>query len=135
VAEAKLDTAKTKAVLQKSATEKLKQKQPEKSTFRLDASAAARPLDMAKPAGKTVTASSKSSSGSSATNHRLTLAEPPVAKANGNIGAFGLKTKTAAETEEETSRKALLDEEGPTKKRKLQALPSLRLTALTTTPR
>lgn len=123
VAEAKLDTAKTKAVLQKSATEKLKQKQPEKSTFRLDASAAARPLDMAKPAGKTVTASSKSFSGSSATNHRLTLAEPPVAKANGNIGAFGLKTKTAAETEEETSRKALLDEEGPTKKRKLQALP------------
>ncbi|CAN9219181.1 unnamed protein product [Alternaria alternata] len=68
VAEAKLDTAKTKAVLQKSATEKLKQKQPEKSTFRLDASAAARPLDMAKPAGKTVTAS-----------------KPPVAKANGDF--------------------------------------------------
>jgi ATP-dependent RNA helicase DDX46/PRP5 len=105
-AEAKLEPAKIKAVPQKSATEKVKQKQPEKSTFRLDASAAARPLDMAKPAGKTVTAS-----------------KPPVSKANGNIGSFGLKTKTAAETAEETSRNALLDEEGPTKKRKLQALP------------
>ena len=40
----------------KSATEKLKQKQPEKSTFKLDESAAARPL-AAKPAGKPVTSS------------------------------------------------------------------------------
>ncbi|KAI4695732.1 pre-mRNA processing RNA-helicase [Alternaria sp. BMP 2799] len=106
--EAKLvDTAKTKVIPQKSATEKVKQKQPEKSTFRLDASAAARPLDMAKPAGKTVTNASN----------------VPIVKGNGNIGSFGLKTKTAAETEEENSRKALLDEEGPTRKRKLQALP------------
>ncbi|EUC47537.1 hypothetical protein COCMIDRAFT_89834 [Bipolaris oryzae ATCC 44560] len=104
--EAKLDTAKTK-VPQKSVTEKLKQKQPEKSTFKLDASAAARPLDMAKPAGKTVTAASNQST----------------AKGNGNIGSFGLKTKTAAEAEAETSRKAFLDEEGPTRKRKFQALP------------
>ncbi|KAI4641799.1 pre-mRNA processing RNA-helicase [Alternaria ventricosa] len=106
--EAKLvETAKTKVIPQKSATEKVKQKQPEKSTFRLDASAAARPLDMAKPAGKTVTNASN----------------VPIVKGNGNIGSFGLKTKTAAETEEENSRKALLDEEGPTRKRKLQALP------------
>ncbi|RAR07122.1 pre-mrna-processing atp-dependent rna helicase prp5 [Stemphylium lycopersici] len=104
--ETKPDTAKTK-VLQKSATEKLKQKQPEKSTFKLDASAAARPLDMAKPAGKTVTTASNLTS----------------AKGNGNIGSFGLRAKTAAEDEAETSRKALLDEEGPTRKRKLQALP------------
>ncbi|KAJ6276440.1 P-loop containing nucleoside triphosphate hydrolase protein [Bipolaris maydis] len=92
---------------QKSVTEKLKQKQPEKSTFKLDASAAARPLDMAKPAGKTVTATSNQST----------------VKGNGNIGSFGLKTKTAAEAEAETSRKAFLDEEGPTRKRKFQALP------------
>jgi ATP-dependent RNA helicase DDX46/PRP5 len=122
--EAKLDTAKNKVIPQKSATEKVKQKQPEKSTFRLDASAAARPLDMAKPAGKTVTnASSMLQPNIAHMNHSLTSAEPPLAKPNGNIGSFGLKTKTAAETEEETSRKALLDEEGPSKKRKLQALP------------
>lgn len=121
--ENKLDTAKTK-VPQKSATEKLKQKQPEKSTFRLDASAAARPLDMAKPAGKTVTtASSMFSDDPSSCNYKLTHIDPATAKGNGNIGSFGLKAKTAAEAEAETSRKAFLDEEGPTRKRKLQALP------------
>ncbi|USP74456.1 uncharacterized protein yc1106_01730 [Curvularia clavata] len=122
VGEVKPDTAKTK-VLQKSVTEKLKQKQPEKSTFKLDASAAARPLDMAKPAGTTVTtASSKSMAIPLSSKQKLTYTDQLAAKAN-NIGSFGLKAKTAAETEAETSRKAFLDEEGPTRKRKLQALP------------
>jgi ATP-dependent RNA helicase DDX46/PRP5 len=47
-----------------------------------------------------------------------------VAKANGNIGSFGLKTKAAeTEAEAETSRKALLDDDVDTGKRKFQALP------------
>ncbi|KAH8731206.1 hypothetical protein GQ44DRAFT_605168 [Phaeosphaeriaceae sp. PMI808] len=91
----------------KPATEKPKQKQPEKSSFKLDASAAARPL-MAKPAGKPV---------------NTTIAKPLVAqssKTNSNIGSFGLKAKSATE---ETSKKAVLDDEVDTGKRKLQALP------------
>jgi ATP-dependent RNA helicase DDX46/PRP5 len=105
----KLDTAKTK-VPQKSATEKLKQKLPEKSTFKLDESAAARPL-LAKPAGKRVTTAVAASNRSAS-------------KANGNIGSFGLKTKSNAETEADTSKNALLDDEVDTGKRKLQALPN-----------
>jgi ATP-dependent RNA helicase DDX46/PRP5 len=108
----------------KSATEKLKQKQPEKSTFKLDESAAARPL-AAKPAGKPVT----SSECASCTLHRnttLTFAEPASAqpgKANGNIGAFGLKAKNALD-DTETTKKALLDDDTDTGKRKFQALPA-----------
>ncbi|KAJ4380792.1 pre-mRNA processing RNA-helicase [Didymella sp. IMI 355093] len=93
----------------KSAAEKLKQKQPEKSTFKLDESAAARPL-AAKPAGKPVTA------------------KPAVAqqaKTNTNMGAFGLKTKNALdETETETTKKAFLEDDSDTGKRKFQALPA-----------
>ncbi|KAJ4315150.1 pre-mRNA processing RNA-helicase [Neodidymelliopsis sp. IMI 364377] len=91
----------------KSATEKLKQKQPEKSTFKLDESAAARPL-AAKPAGKPVTSKPAS-------------AQP--GKANGNIGAFGLKAKNALD-DTETTKKALLDDDTDTGKRKFQALPA-----------
>ncbi|KAH7388817.1 P-loop containing nucleoside triphosphate hydrolase protein [Pyrenochaeta sp. MPI-SDFR-AT-0127] len=105
--ELKQDIAKAK-VPQKSATEKVKQKQPEKSTFKLDESAAARPL-LAKPAGKPVT---------TAVSNRSIVQ----AKANGNIGSFGLKAKSAAEAE--TSRKTLLDDEDDTGKRKFQALPA-----------
>jgi ATP-dependent RNA helicase DDX46/PRP5 len=104
----KLDTAKTK-VPQKSATEKIKQKLPEKSTFKLDESAAARPL-LAKPAGKPVTTAATASSRSAS-------------KASGNIGSFGLKNKSNAEAEADISKKALLDDEVDTGKRKLQALP------------
>ncbi|KAI1675239.1 DEAD/DEAH box helicase [Pyrenophora tritici-repentis] len=124
-AEAKFEIPKSK-VPQKSATEKVKQKQPEKSTFRLDASAAARPLDLAKPAGKAVTSAASSMPPSPSPIMKQNLTEEldsGALKANGNIGSFGLKTKTAAEVEAETSRKALLDEEGPTRKRKFQALP------------
>lgn len=94
-------------VPQKSATEKVKQKQPEKSTFKLDESAAARPL-LAKPAGKPVT-------------NAFTNGSAAQARTNGNIGSFGLKTKSA--TEVETSKKAFLDDEVDTGKRKFQALP------------
>ncbi|KAJ4408843.1 pre-mRNA processing RNA-helicase [Didymella pomorum] len=100
------EPAKAKAPV-KSATEKLKQKQPEKSTFKLDESAAARPL-AAKPAGKPVTS------------------KPAVAqqgKTNGNIGAFGLKTKNALD-ETETTKKAFLEDDTDTGKRKFQALPA-----------
>ncbi|KAL5118254.1 pre-mRNA processing RNA-helicase [Pleosporales sp. CAS-2024a] len=90
----------------KPATEKAKQKLPEKSSFKLDESAAARPL-MAKPAGKPVTAPIANRAAST--------------KANGNMGSFGLKAKSAVE--EETSKNALLDDENDTGKRKLQALP------------
>ncbi|KAJ4338471.1 pre-mRNA processing RNA-helicase [Didymella glomerata] len=100
------EPAKAKAPV-KSAAEKLKQKQPEKSTFRLDESAAARPL-AAKPAGRPVTS------------------KPAVAqqgKTNGNIGAFGLKTKNALD-ETETTKKAFLEDDTDTGKRKFQALPA-----------
>lgn len=74
----------------------------------MDESAAARPL-MAKPAGKPVTTAASNRS---------------AAKANGNIGSFGLKTKSnEAEAEAETSKKALLDDDVDTSKRKFQALP------------
>lgn len=106
------EPAKAKAQAQaqapvKSAAEKLKQKQPEKSTFKLDESAAARPL-AAKPAGRPVTT------------------RPAVAqqgKTNGNIGAFGLKTKNALD-ETETTKKAFLEDDTDTGKRKFQALPA-----------
>lgn len=117
------DVAKAK-VPQKSATEKVKQKQPEKSTFKLDESAAARPL-LAKPAGKPVTGASASMYSSNHTYMDRTLSVTdragPQPKLNGNIGSFGLKTKSAAEAE--TSKKALLDDEVDTGKRKFQALP------------
>jgi ATP-dependent RNA helicase DDX46/PRP5 len=119
---AKPETIKTK-VSQKSATEKVKQKQPEKSTFKLDESAAARPL-AAKPAGKPVTTSVGSKSPTPNPHHTLTSAEPALpqaAKANGNIGSFGLKTKAALEAE--TTKNALLDDEVNISKRKFQALP------------
>ncbi|KAF1840951.1 P-loop containing nucleoside triphosphate hydrolase protein [Cucurbitaria berberidis CBS 394.84] len=106
--EIKQDSTIAKAkVLQKSATEKVKQKLPEKSTFKLDESAAARPL-LTKPAGKPVT---------TAVSNRAAAQ----AKANGNIGSFGLKAKSA--TEAETTKKTLLDDEVDTSKRKFQALP------------
>lgn len=92
---------------QKTATEKAKQKQPEKSTFKIDESAAARPL-LAKPAGTPV---------------MNTVANQSAVKANGNIGTFGLKARTAAEVEAESTKKALLDDHVDTSKRKLQALP------------
>lgn len=100
------EPAKAKAPV-KSAAEKLKQKLPEKSTFKLDESAAARPL-AAKPAGKPVTT------------------KPAIAqqgKTNGNIGAFGLKTKNALD-ETEITKKAFLEDEADTRKRKFQALPA-----------
>ncbi|KAH7080475.1 Pre-mRNA-processing ATP-dependent RNA helicase PRP5 [Paraphoma chrysanthemicola] len=105
--ETKTETPKAK-VPSKSTAEKSKQKLPEKSNFKLDESAAARPL-LAKPAGKPV---------NTAVTNRSAV-QP--SKANGNIGSFGLKAKTT--TEEETSRKALLDDDVDTGKRKLQALP------------
>ncbi|CAO2650593.1 Nn.00g018850.m01.CDS01 [Neocucurbitaria sp. VM-36] len=106
--EAKQEPTPAKAkVPQKSATEKAKQKLPEKSTFKLDESAAARPL-LTKPAGKPVSA---------AVNNRAITQ----AKSNGNIGSFGLKAKSA--TESEITKKALLDDEVNTSKRKFQALP------------
>ncbi|KAH6615168.1 hypothetical protein C7974DRAFT_443272 [Boeremia exigua] len=92
-------------VTAKSAADKLKQKQPEKSTFRLDESAAARPL-AAKPAGKPVTTPA--------------VAQP--SKTAANIGAFGLKTKNALETA--STKKAFLDDDTDTGKRKFQALPA-----------
>lgn len=118
------DTTKAK-VPQKTATEKMKQKQPEKSTFKLDESAAARPL-LAKSAGKPVTTAVNSTY--SFCKHRwgplLTPIDRPAAhtKANGNIGSFGLKAKSAAEAE--SSRKTLLDDEDDTGKRKFQELPA-----------
>jgi ATP-dependent RNA helicase DDX46/PRP5 len=123
--EAKPDKAKAKAPA-KSATDKVKQKQPEKSNFKLDESAAARPL-VAKPAGKPVNTpvASKLYCTRDARPHMLTRTDRVAAqsaKTNGNIGSFGLKTKSAAE-EDETSKKALLDDEVDTGKRKLQALP------------
>lgn len=101
-----LEPTKAKAPV-KSATEKLKQKQPEKSTFKLDESAAARPL-AAKPAGKPVTTKP-------AVAHQAT--------ATANIGAFGLKTKNALD-ETETTKKAFLEDDTATGKRKFQALPT-----------
>ncbi|KAJ4333814.1 pre-mRNA processing RNA-helicase [Ascochyta clinopodiicola] len=100
------EPAKPKAPV-KTATEKLKQKQPEKSTFKLDESAAARPL-AAKPAGKPVTT-------------KPAFAHAP--KTNTNIGAFGLKTKTALD-EAATTKKAFLEDDTDTGKRKFQALPA-----------
>ena len=108
----------------KSATEKLKQKQPEKSTFKLDESAAARPL-AAKPAGKPV-ASSEQSSYSFSSDQMLTYVEPAFAqpsKTNGNIGTFGLKTKNTLDETEKT-KKAFLEDDTDTGKRKFQALPA-----------
>jgi ATP-dependent RNA helicase DDX46/PRP5 len=122
--EIKSETTKAKAT--KTATDKVKQKQPEKSSFKLDESAAARPL-LAKPAGKPVNTSA-------ASKHHLTLHDrthllthtdrtaAQSTKANSNIGSFGLKAKSAAE-EDVTSKKALLDDNVDTGKRKLQALP------------
>ena len=117
------EPAKAKAPV-KSATEKLKQKQPEKSTFKLDESAAARPL-AAKPAGKPVT-TSEYSLPLYLLEPTLIHAEPAVAqqgKTNGNIGAFGLKTKNALD-EAETTKKAFLEDDTDTGKRKFQALPA-----------
>lgn len=117
------EPAKAKAPA-KSATEKLKQKQPEKSTFKLDESAAARPL-AAKPAGKPVT-TSKHFPHDGTFDQPLIHAEPAVAqqgKTNGNIGAFGLKTKNALD-EAETTKKAFLEDDTDTGKRKFQALPA-----------
>ncbi|KAF1364815.1 DEAD-domain-containing protein [Lizonia empirigonia] len=91
----------------KTATEKLKQKLPEKSTFKLDESAAARPL-AAKPAGKPVTT-------------KPAVAQP--AKPNANIGAFGLKAKNALD-EAHTTKKAILEDDTDTGRRKFQALPA-----------
>lgn len=109
----------------KTATEKLKQKLPEKSTFKLDESAAARPL-AAKPAGKPVTTSACSSIPLPSLPHTLTLAEPAVAqpaKPNANIGAFGLKAKNALD-EAQTTKKAILEDDTDTGRRKFQALPA-----------
>ncbi|EAT85458.2 hypothetical protein SNOG_06807 [Parastagonospora nodorum SN15] len=122
--EAKPTVAKSK--VPKPATEKVKQKQPEKSSFKLDESAAARPL-IAKPAGKPVAiaAASKYHHIDYKCSNQLTQTDGAAAaattKANGNIGSFGLKTKSTAE--EDISSKALLDDEIDTGKRKLQALP------------
>lgn len=109
----------------KTATEKLKQKLPEKSTFKLDESAAARPL-AAKPAGKPVTTSACSSIPLPSLPHTLTRAEPAVAqpaKPNANIGAFGLKAKNALD-EAQTTKKAILEDDTDTGRRKFQALPA-----------
>jgi ATP-dependent RNA helicase DDX46/PRP5 len=122
--DAPTDTAKAKAP-SKPATEKLRQKQPEKSNFKLDESAAARPL-VAKPAGKPVNTAVASTSPRADLFdiHMLThlgRTDAQTSKAGGNIGSFGLKAKSAAE--DETSRNALLDDDVDTGKRKLQALP------------
>lgn len=117
------EPAKAKAPV-KSAAEKLKQKLPEKSTFKLDESAAARPL-AAKPAGKPVT-TSEYTIVHHMSDSTLTCAEPAIAqqgKTNGNIGAFGLKTKNALD-ETEITKKAFLEDEADTRKRKFQALPA-----------
>ena len=117
------EPAKAKAPV-KSAAEKLKQKQPEKSTFKLDESAAARPL-AAKPAGKPVT-TSESTLVARMPDSTLTCIEPAIAqqgKINGNIGAFGLKTKNALDETEITTKKAFLEDDAGTRKRKFQALP------------
>tara|TARA_R110002003_G_scaffold106_15_gene8842 strand:+ start:17114 stop:19924 length:2811 start_codon:yes stop_codon:yes gene_type:complete len=123
--EVKPETAKAK-VPSKSTAEKSKQKLPEKSNFKLDESAAARPL-LTKPAGKPVNNTSVASASTLTEIIRSEVLTPTdrsaaqPSKANGNIGSFGLKAKTT--TEEETSRKALLDDDVDTGKRKLQALP------------
>jgi ATP-dependent RNA helicase DDX46/PRP5 len=121
--EAKAESVKAK-VLSKTATEKVKQKLPEKSGFKLDESAAARPL-MAKPAGKPANTTVASKCLNHDLNHKCMLTRPDRAsqasKASGNIGSFGLKAKSA--TEEESSKKILLGDEVDTGKRKLQALP------------
>jgi ATP-dependent RNA helicase DDX46/PRP5 len=123
--EVKPETAKAK-VPSKSTAEKSKQKLPEKSNFKLDESAAARPL-LTKPAGKPVNNTSVASASFLTEIIRSEVLTPTdrsaaqPSKANGNIGSFGLKAKTT--TEEETSRKALLDDDVDTGKRKLQALP------------
>lgn len=121
----KIDAAKAK-IAPKSAPEKLKTKQQEKSNFKLDETAAVRPL-LTKPAGKPVNSSlsGKPSLSCATPDQSLTSiggAAAQSTKANGNIGSFGLKAKSAAE-EEETSKKALLDDDIGTGKRKLQALP------------
>jgi ATP-dependent RNA helicase DDX46/PRP5 len=122
--EAKTETIKAKVT--KTATDKVKQKPPEKSTFKLDESAAARPL-LAKPAGKPVNTSTASKHHPPLHNktHLLTHADRTAAqstKANGNIGSFGLKAKSAAE-EDVTSKKILLGDDVDAGKRKLQTLP------------
>jgi len=114
----------SKSKVPKPAVEKAKQKQPEKSSFKLDESAAARPL-IAKPAGKPVViaAASKYRRIDFICSSQLTQTDDaPAAKTNGNIGSFGLKAKSAAE--EEIASKALLDDELDTGKRKLQTLPA-----------
>lgn len=123
----KVEAAKAKVAPPKSALEKLKSKQPEKSTFKLDETAAVRPL-LTKPAGKPVTSSlaSKQNRSDVFQDQSLTFTDGSAsqsAKMNGNIGSFGLKAKSAAEEEEETSKKALLDDDVGKHKRKLQALP------------
>jgi len=123
--DSKTDTPTKAKVPAKLAVEKAKQKLPEKSSFKLDESAAARPL-MAKPAGKPVSAAVASEYLNTYYYpiHMLTNLDrnaAQAAKAGGNIGSFGLKAKSAAD--EETSRKALLDDDVDTGKRTFQALP------------
>lgn len=118
-------------VSHKSATEKGKQKAPEKSNFKLDESAAARPL-LAKPTGLSVGKPVKPpSTGTFFSNLKSSLStwltplgfgNPAPAKTNPNIGTFGIKKKSTVE-EEETSKNSLLGDEVNTRKRKLQALP------------
>jgi ATP-dependent RNA helicase DDX46/PRP5 len=118
--EAKPEPVKTKTS-QKSAADKGKQK----STFKLDESAAARPL-LTKPAGVAVIASAASMSSRPLippTALLTSAGRAAEATAKSNIGTFGLKTK--AVTEEETSTKASILDDGAANKRMFTALPTV----------
>jgi ATP-dependent RNA helicase DDX46/PRP5 len=60
--------------------------------------------------------------GLSCSHTQIAMSPANPTKANGNIGSFGLKAKSAAK-EDVTSKKALLDDNVDTGKRKLQTLP------------
>lgn len=106
--EQKQDAVKSKTTQKISAEKKPKQV---KEPFQLDHSAAARPAlfkPATKPNGPAVGAGRPAA---------------PSSKTNGNIGAFGLKTKSA-KGDSEPSKNVLLNDEENTGKRSLQTLPA-----------